>query len=99
MPVIDRNTGISIGVMVLVVGAIVTCTIFLQGIKAEVATASIRIDNIVAATEDAKDDRYRMTNASEDALREAIENPGHRVPDPRNPGSVFVVEQGNVVRP
>ena len=38
------------------------------------------------------DDHYTTAAAAENALREAIENPGHRVPDPRNPGEVFVVE-------
>lgn len=34
---------------------------------------------------------YTISAATESALREAIENPGHRVPDPRNPGDVIVV--------
>lgn len=37
-------------------------------------------------------DRYDLPMASEDALREAIFNPGHKVPDPRNPGHWIVVE-------
>ncbi|MEM9019953.1 MAG: hypothetical protein AAGC44_05260 [Planctomycetota bacterium] len=36
---------------------------------------------------------YTITQASEDALREAIANPGHKVPDPRDPGQLIVVEQ------
>lgn len=37
-------------------------------------------------------DRYTLTMASERALREAIENPGLRVPDPRDPNKIIVVE-------
>ena len=39
-----------------------------------------------------EDDRYTLAMASERALREAIENPGHRVPDPRDPNRIIVVE-------
>lgn len=39
-------------------------------------------------------DRYTLTQASEQALRTAIENPGLRVPDPRNPGQVVMVRGG-----
>lgn len=35
-------------------------------------------------------DNYTISQASEDALREAIANPGHRVPDPRSPGEYIV---------
>lgn len=37
-------------------------------------------------------DRYTLPMAAEKALRTAILNPGMRVPDPRDPSSVFVVE-------
>ena len=40
----------------------------------------------------AESDRYTLTMASEKALRTAIENPGMRVPDPRDPSRVIVVE-------
>lgn len=36
-------------------------------------------------------DSYTLSRASEVALRTAIENPSHRVPDPRNPHRVIAV--------
>ena len=42
------------------------------------------------------EDRYSLPMASEDALREALFNPGHKVPDPRNPGSWIVVQEAEV---
>lgn len=36
-------------------------------------------------------ERFTLTAASEQALREAIENPGHRVPDPRDPSQIIEV--------
>lgn len=36
-------------------------------------------------------DRYPLSVASENALRMAIENPGMRVPDPRDPNRVIHV--------
>lgn len=41
-----------------------------------------------------KDDRYTLTAASEKALRTAIENPGMRVPDPRDPDKIISVREG-----
>jgi len=41
---------------------------------------------------DALKDRYTLTAASEKALRTAIENPGHRVVDPRDPNKIIVVK-------
>lgn len=46
---------------------------------------------------DLKADRYTLPMASEDAMREALANPGHRVPDPRNPGQYFVVEEARII--
>lgn len=44
---------------------------------------------------DASTDKYTLSAASENALRTAIENPGMRVPDPRNPSDIFVVRAIN----
>lgn len=44
-------------------------------------------------------DHYGITAASEQALRQAIANPGHRVPDPRDPNKLIVVEDGQVGAP
>lgn len=43
-----------------------------------------------------EDDAYGLSRACEVALREAIENPGHRVPDPRDPKQIIVVNAAEV---
>ena len=40
-------------------------------------------------------ERFTLAAASEQALREAIENPGHRVPDPRDPSQIIEVRPSN----
>lgn len=57
--------------------------------KAELAISALGID--LGAV---KADRFTMTAASEHALRTALENPGLRIPDPRDPSKVFVVDVG-----
>jgi len=42
-----------------------------------------------------ENDRYTLTMASENALREAMANPGLSVPDPRHPGEYFQVTIGD----
>lgn len=53
---------------------------------------SAKITNFESRMENVENDRYSLTMASERALREAIENPGLRVPDPRDPTKIIVVE-------
>ena len=38
-----------------------------------------------------RDEQWTISMEAEAALREAIANPGHQVPDPRSPGKVIVV--------
>ena len=53
---------------------------------------SAKINSFEYRMETIESDRYSLTMASERALREAIENPGLRVPDPRDPTRIIVVE-------
>jgi len=57
-------------------------------ILAPVSWIAVKVSKIEAQQAGA----YSLTQASEDALREAIANPGHKVPDPRQPGMLIVVE-------
>lgn len=45
----------------------------------------------IAELKTALGDSYTLTKASEVALRTAIENPGFRVPDPRDPNKIISV--------
>lgn len=85
MATIGESSKVTIGLMVLILGGVVAVTALV--VRIETKLASIMAD------------RYSLSMAAEDALREAIANPGHRVPDPRKPGQYIVVEQGGVVRP
>lgn len=44
-----------------------------------------------------KEDRWTLTMQSEQAFRLAIANPGMKVPDPRAPGKMIVVEGSQVI--
>jgi hypothetical protein len=50
------------------------------------------IDMRLDAMERNVGERFTLAAASEAALREAIENPGHRVPDPRDPNNIIEVK-------
>ena len=63
---------------------------FLAGKANEMDSMKNSINQI---EEDSRKDRYTLTAASEKALRTAIENPGHRVVDPRDPSKIIVVKE------
>lgn len=62
-----------------------------------VGTQLSSINQRLDAMEKNVGERFTLTAASEQALREAIENPGHRVPDPRDPNTIIEVK-GNTSR-
>ena len=55
-----------------------------------------KIDDRLSTIEAQAGDRYTLTMASENAMREAIANPGHRVPDPRNAGVYIQVRSSEI---
>ena len=59
-----------------------------SAIDTRMAIMESRLVELAAALEN---DRYTLTQAAERALRSAIENPGLRVPDPRDPSSIITV--------
>ena len=73
------------------------CVIAVAGIG--ILVGEIQWRNSMSAKIDAltiqMGDRYTLTMAAENALREAMANPGHSVPDPRNPGQFFSVRAGS----
>ena len=42
--------------------------------------------------EEFQENNYNLAAASEQAFREAMANPGHKVPDPRDPSQIIVVK-------
>ena len=84
---IDRNTGLTIGVLVPLIAGVVW-------VATSVNTLTSRMTSIENTMKRQQNEAYSITQASEDAFREALRNPGHYVPDPRNPGQYIVVPKG-----
>lgn len=81
---IDRGSKITIGTAAAVF--VMTLSGLLK-LSSSLSDLNHKVDVAMA-------DRYSLTQASENALRMAMENPGMRVPDPRRPGEVIVVKIG-----
>lgn len=97
---VGRETYITLGSACTIVGAIVGGLVWLDNRlddrdRVFVEKFSV-IEQRLADVERLADDRFTKTQASETALRNAINNPGLRFADPRNPGAFFVVERGRV---
>lgn len=90
---LTQNSRVTLGVVgaILVVGIGATWTLATVVIN-QFSSIRSEIRDLTSGLEAVKVDRYTLAAASETALRTAIENPGLRVPDPRNPGKVFVVD-------
>lgn len=74
----------AIGGAVFVVGSALGFSAWMQSMS-----------NRLEALQTQMGDRYTLTMAAENALRTAIENPGLKIPDPRNPGQFFTVKVGS----
>jgi len=85
---ITKNTRITLGAVasIVVLGAGVLWQGFRMLTNQEVTNA-----NVAAELKDIKEKTWTIASASEHALRTAMENPGLRVPDPRDPSKVFEV--------
>lgn len=78
----ETKLKISVSMAAAIIGTLVRCTWKLAG--------------RISALEGSIAGAYTLNAASEAALRTAIENPGFRVPDPREP--VRIIEVRSVVR-
>lgn len=72
---ISQESGITIGLAVVVV----SCAVWIVN----------RLSRIDARLSTLEEDHYTKAEAAENALRMALENPGLNVPDPRNPGQLL----------
>lgn len=88
---LSNDTKITLGTAVAVVSISITATWWfsqqLSDVKREMAAISSRIGQ----NESELPKFYSLAAASEQALRMAIENPGLRVPDPRDPNRLIEV--------
>lgn len=79
---ISENTKVKLGV---VIGAVTV-----------LAALGATLSSLRADVDEIKNNRWTIAQECESVLRTAILNPGIKMPDPRNPGSVIVVEQSIV---
>lgn len=90
---------ISIPIVLAIVGATWRVGLVLQSVTnqmtTEINTVKIQINNDLTTMngriDKLNEDKYPLSLASERALRTAIENPGMRVPDPRDPSQIITV--------
>ncbi|QQS08659.1 MAG: hypothetical protein IPK69_11820 [Phycisphaerales bacterium] len=92
---LSTDTKITIGTAIAVVSTSIAATWWfsqqLAHFRSELATLASRISQ--GEAEVAKS--YTLAAASEQALRMALENPGLRVPDPRNPSQLITARRSN----
>ena len=81
---IDRQTAVPIGSAAAVIGVVIVGLTMLNTWLSDFETRMLILEGGVA-------DRYTLTQAAEDALRNAIANPTLRFHDPRNPGEYITV--------
>jgi hypothetical protein len=92
---LTKETKITLGTFaaVLVVGIGATWTLA-SILLSQFNAIHVQVHDITSALGDVKTNAFTLAAASEHSLRTAIENPGLRVPDPRDPSKVFVVDVG-----
>jgi hypothetical protein len=99
----NKEVLIPFGTVVVILSAMLAGRQWLEGQFMEVRTDAQRrfaqisdqfgvLDKRISANELSAKDGYSTTKACEDALRNAIANPGIRFSDPRNPGVYIRVE-------
>lgn len=90
-PIFSERTRIAlpIALQMTLLASVIGCTATVvwaaQSLKSQLDANSDGLEML-------KSEMYPMAVASEQALRTAIENPGMRVPDPRDPNRIIVVE-------
>lgn len=96
-PMISERTRVALPValQITLLSSVILCTATVvwvaRGTMAKLDGLRLDVDRL--STE-----MYRLAVASEQALRMAIENPGVRVPDPRDPNKIIVVEASRPAR-
>lgn len=83
------RANLQLGTIIAVIGAVVTAAWVGRGVYDRV---NARIDAVTLTANAA----YTLSAACEQALRMAIENPGYRVPDPRDPNKIIMVTEAKV---
>lgn len=88
------DTTITIGAASAIIVAIVSASAWLHSVIVKVNGSLQAVAVRIKSLEEARAGTYTLAAAAEVALRQAIENPGHRVPDPRDPNRIIEVREG-----
>lgn len=104
---LTQDSKITLGAMLAIVGALVGSGLWVgekvrnaeMSVRDFNSTLSGRIDGLAAKVDGLESGRFSVEQAQLAAYREAIENPGHRVPDPANPDRIVVVYAGRIEPP
>lgn len=94
MALLNTNTSITLGAAAAVVLTSITVTAWLNN---KLNALSVELASLRADVTKLQGEQYTTSMAEAQALRMAIENPGLRVPDPRNPGQVIVVDKSRTI--
>jgi nitrogen fixation protein FixH len=103
MPTLSKDTKITLGAAVVVVKIAVAATwwagVQFNNLKADSREQFNALNAQIATLTERAAGSYTLAAASEQALRMAIENPGLRVPDPRDPSKVITASTSTPYRP
>jgi len=88
---LSNDTKITLGTAVAVVSISISATWWFSARLAEFRSEIRALSTRLEQTDTAIPKMYSLAAASEQALRLAIENPGLRVPDPRDPNTIIAV--------
>ena len=80
---LSENSKIKLGLAVTAIAACSSLAVTLYGLRTDVDSM--------------KTNQWTIAQQCETALRTALENPGLRVPDPRNPGGIIVVDKARII--
>lgn len=88
----SMKVAFSLKAAVAIIFAIILAT---WTLSLELTKINNTLSGIVERVSTIESNRYRISDASEQALRMAIENPNMRIPDPRNTANIIVVYNAN----
>lgn len=91
----EKKVTTTLRAVIALIGVVITCSWWLSNKVGAIDKSLTEMSNRIVLLEDG---RFSKAEAAEQAYRMAIENPGLRVPDPRNPAQIIIV-QAATIRP
>ena len=87
---LSRNTKIQVGLVMTVLAAVTSGSIWGTRVLSGLQETAAQHGKLIEALQK---ESWTIAAQSEHALRTAMENPGLRVPDPRDPSHIFEVRR------